>query len=272
MDTDERAPRHKMKPRDGERTLRIAVGAARSAGDVLARGFPSPDKGARAKGHPNDPVTVYDQAAGSAMVRALTAEYPDDGILSEESVELRGSSGLRWVIDPLDGTNNFLAGIPHFAVSIALTEGEQTLLGCVHDPLRGEMFSALRGEGATLNAQPIRVSKRETLDGAVLGVGLSFHPDRRTEMVGQLPPFLSRAGVLRTLGSAALDLAYVAAGRLDAAWFLSLHAWDVAAAALLVEEAGGRVSDLAGAPFRDPQGGIVASNGRIHDAFLDALR
>lgn len=261
-----------MKPREYKRALRIAVDAARAAGDVLAHGFSSPDKGARTKGHPNDPVTVYDRAAESAIIRALRAEDPDHGILSEESAELRGSSGLRWVIDPLDGTNNFLAGIPHFAVSIALADGEGTLLGCVHDPLRGETFAALRGEGATLNVQPIRVSERETLEGAVLGVGLSFHPDRRAEMIEQLPPFLSLAGVLRTLGSAALDLAYVAAGRLDAAWFLSLHAWDVAAAGLLVEEAGGRVSDLLGAPLRDPQGGIAVSNGRIHDAFLDALR
>jgi myo-inositol-1(or 4)-monophosphatase len=272
MDAEEHASRYKMKPRDAGRALRIAVDAARAAGDVLARGFSSSDKGAETKGHPHNPVTVYDRAAERAIIRALTAEYPDDGILSEESTELRGSSGLRWVIDPLDGTSNFLAGIPHFAVSIALAHGDGTVLGCVYDPLRGETFSARRGDGATLNHQPIRASERETLDGAVLGVGLSFHPDRRAKMIGQLRPFLSRAGVLRTLGSAALDLAYVAAGRLDAAWFLSLHPWDVAAGELLVEEAGGRVSDLAGAALRDPRDGIAASNGRIHDVFLDALR
>lgn len=245
--------------------------AAKAAGIVLVRGFSSSDKGAQAKGHPNDPVTVYDQQAEDTIVRVLTAEYPDDGILSEESAESEGTSGRRWFIDPLDGTNNFLAGIPHFAVSIALAIEDEVVLGCVHDPVRGETFTAVRGDGAHLNAQRIRVSERDTLDGAVLGVGLSHHPGRRGEMIEQLPPFLSRAGVLRTLGSAVLDLAYVAAGRFDAIWYLSLHDWDVASGGLLVQEAGGRLTGLQGAPLSDPRRGIAASNGRIHDEFLHAL-
>jgi len=254
-----------------DQALRSAVAAARAAGDVLARGFSSPDKGGRTKGHPNNPVTAYDRRAEEAIVRLLEDEYPDDGIRSEESEESPGTSGRRWIIDPLDGTSNFLAGIPQFAVSIALAVGEEAILGCVHDPIRDETFTAVRGNGAHLNERPIRVSHRASLDGAVLGVGLSFHPERRAEMLGQLPPLLPRAGVLRTLGSAALDLAYVAAGRFDAAWFLSLHSWDVAAGGLLVEEAGGRTTDLLGAPMQDPQLGVAASNGWIHDEFLHAL-
>ncbi len=256
---------------DLDRSLRSAVEAASAAGGVLAHGFSSSDKGARAKGHPNDPVTAYDRRAEEAIVRILTAEHPNDGILSEESAESKGTSGSRWIIDPLDGTNNFLAGIPHFAVSVALAVGNDVVLGCVYDPIRRETFTAVRGEGARLDGRPIRVSGRDGLGGAVLGVGLSHHPRRRAEMIEQLAPFLSRAGALRTLGSAALDLAYVAAGRFDAVWYLSLDDWDVAGGGLLVEEAGGRLTDLLGATCRDPRRGIVASNGRIHAEFLHAL-
>ena len=138
--------------------------------------------------------------------------------------------------------------------------------------MRDEMYTAVRGRGAHKDGAPLRVRHRDTLDGSVLGVGLSYDPARREAMLGQLHLLLHRAGVLRTLGSAALDLAYVAAGRFDAVWYLSLNAWDVAAGVLLVEEAGGRCSDLTGGPLRDPSHGMVASNSRLHDRFLDALR
>jgi len=253
------------------RALRSAVAAARHAGDILVRGLPSPDKRARAKAHPNDPTTSYDRAAEDAIVRVLTSGHPDDGLVKEESAASQGTSGRRWIIDPLDGTNNFLAGIPHFAVSIALEDGGEVVLGCVHDPVRDETFTAIRSDGAYINGERIAVSARDRLDGAVLGAGLSSHPGRRAEMIDRLPPLLTRAGVLRALGSASLDLAYVAAGRFDAIWYLSLHAWDVAAGGLLVEEAGGRVTDLHGAPLRDPLAGVAASNSRLHDEFLHAL-
>lgn len=254
-----------------DRALRSAVAAARRAGGVLVRGFRSPDKRAHAKAHPNDPTTAYDRAAEEAIVRVLRAEHPDDGLEKEESAASGGISGRRWIIDPLDGTNNFVAGIPHFAVSIALEHGGEVLLGCVHDPVRDETFTAVRGEGSRVNGERIGVSTRDRLDGAVLGAGLASHPGRRAEMVDQLPLLVARAGVLRTLGSASLDLAYVAAGRFDAIWYLSLHAWDVAGGGLLVEEAGGRVTDLRGAPLRDPLSGVAASNGRLHAEFLHAL-
>ncbi len=260
-----------MTPAGRDRALRSAVDAARRAGDVLVRGLSSPDKRARAKGPPNNPVTAYDRRAEDAIVRVLTTEHPNDGLVTEESAPWEGTSGRRWIVDPLDGTNNFLAGIPHFAVSIALEDGDEIVLGCVHDPVRNETFTAFRGEGAYANGKRIGVSARGRLDGAVLGVGLSFHPGRRAAMVEQLSPLVARAGVLRTFGSASLDLAYVAAGRFDAIWYLSLHAWDAAAGGLLVEEAGGRVTDLRGAPLRDPREGVVASNGRLHDEFLHAL-
>jgi myo-inositol-1(or 4)-monophosphatase len=254
-----------------DRALRSAVAAARAAGEVLVLGFSAPDKEARTKGHPYNPVTIYDHRAEKAIVGILATEHPGDGILSEESPESAGTSGRRWIVDPLDGTSNFLAGIPQFAVSVALAVGEEIAVGCVHDPVRDETFTAVRGAGTHLNGRSIQVSRRATLDGAVLGVGLSFHPERRAEMLGQLSPILPRAGVLRTLGSAALDFAYVAGARYDAVWYLALDPWDVAAGGLLIEEAGGRLTNLVGAPMLDPRLGVVASNGRLHDGFLDAL-
>jgi len=254
-----------------DRSLRIAMRAAVAAGDILRRGMSASDKAPRAKAGPNDPVTVYDQRAERAIADILGAEHPDDAILSEESIEAEGVSGRCWVIDPLDGTHNFLAGIPHFAVSIALAVDEQPILGCVHDPIRGETYTALRGRGAFLNGRPIHASARAAVDGAVVAVGLSHDPDRRAEVLARIPTLARRAGVLRTLGSAALDLSYVAGGRVDATWYLSLHRWDVAAGTVLVEEAGGRMTGLDGEPLRDPRDGVVASNGQIHERFLDAL-
>jgi len=256
---------------NAEPALSVAVEAALAAGEVIRRGLAADEKGAQAKSHPNDPVTVFDRQAEDAIVRLLVASFPEDGILSEESAASDGSSGFRWIVDPIDGTNNFLAGVPHVAVSIARADRHGSVVACIHDPIRRETFTAVRGGGARLGDDRLRVSERATLDGAVLGIGLSHHPTRRARMLAQLPALAHRAGVLRTLGSAALDLAYVAAGRFDAAWYAGLSPWDVAAAALLVEEAGGRITDLEGNPSRDPEEGIAASNGRIHDGLLHAL-
>jgi len=256
---------------DAERALSVAVDAALAAGEVIRRGLAAEEKGAQAKSHPNDPVTVFDRQAEDAIVRILEAAFPEDGILSEESAASDGSSGFRWIVDPIDGTNNFLAGIPHVSVSIARADRDGSVVGCVHDPIRRETFTAMRGGGTRLGDDRLRVSERSSLDGAVLGIGLSHRPTRRARMLARLPRLAHRAGVLRTLGSAALDLAYVAAGRFDAAWYAALSPWDVAAAALLTEEAGGRISDLGGNPSRDPEEGIVASNGPIHDELLHAL-
>lgn len=254
-----------------DQAIRTAAQAASEAADILAEGFMSPDKQPASKGHPNDRATVYDRMAEKAIVETIMTMHPNDGILSEESVQSAGTSGRRWIVDPLDGTNNFISGIPHFAVSIALAIEDQSVLGCVCDPIRGEIFTAIRSKGAYLNGLPIGVSHRQTLEGAVLGIGLSYDPARRIRMIARLQPLLASAGVLRTLGSAALDLAYVAAGRLDAVWYLALSPWDVAAAMLLVEEAGGAVTGLQGTALRDPEQGVAASNGHIHDRFLHAL-
>ena len=251
--------------------LEAAVTAARAAGVVLRRGFGTPLQGTVTKAHRHDPVTVFDREADRAIADILLAADPHLGLVSEEGTH-RAIHGARWIVDPLDGTNNFLRGVPDFAVSIALVDDAGPSIACVYDPLRDEMFTATRGGGAARNDEPLRVSSLSSLDGAVLGVGFSTEPDRRRATLGQLPAFVSLVRSLRIVGSAALDLAYVAAGRFDGTWYLSLHDWDVAAGWLLVTEAGGRVSDLRGGRLLSPEtSGILASNGPLHPLLIAAL-
>ena len=237
----------------------------------MQQGFFAKDKAAETKAHRHDPVTVYDRRADEAIQQVLLGAFPNWAIVSEEGDKTTAASGTHWIIDPLDGTNNFLRGVPDFAVSIGLADEDGPAVACIYDPLRDEMFTAVRGEGAQRNGHAIEVSDHGAIDGAVLGIGLSTLPQRRAITLASLNRFTESVRSLRLTGSAALDLAYVAAGRFDATWYLSLHAWDVAAGMLLVAEAGGRVSDLHGAPLIDPDHGILATNGRLHDAMVDAI-
>ena len=257
---------------DLQGALRTARTAARAAGEILLSGFGSNDLGVRAKSHRHDPVTLYDLRADETIRSVIAREFPNHAVLSEESGQAGDADAPTWVIDPLDGTNNFLRGIPHFAVSIALRFPDALLVACVHDPVRGETFTAVAGDGAARNGSPIRVSAQSTLDGAAVAVGFSHHPEQRTKTLNEIPGLIEEARALRTTGCAALDLAYVATGRFDVAWYLALSAWDVAAGILLIREAGGRTTDLAGEPLVDPLDGLIASNGLMHDAFLAALR
>lgn len=252
--------------------LNAAVAAARAAGDVLRRGFGTQLEGTLTKAHRHDPVTIYDRAADRVIAEILQRATPHVGILSEEGTH-PGSAAATWVVDPLDGTNNFLRAVPDFAVSIALVDDDGPAVGCVYDPLRDELFTATRGRGAERNGVPISVSPQSTLDGAVLGVGFSTEPVRRATTLAQLPAFVDSVRAVRIVGSAALDLAYVAAGRFDASWYLSLHDWDIAAGRLLVCEAGGRVTNLRGDSLVSAlKDGILASNGPLHPFVLGALR
>ena len=248
--------------------LLVASDAARRAGGMLRAGLNEEEKHERAKSHRHDPVTVFDGRSEEIIVDAIERAFPDHGIISEEGTGINGESPYRWIIDPLDGTNNFLRGIPHFAVSIALLHGDEYRMGCIYDPMRDELFTATAGGGAKLNGRKIRVSRQADMDGAMVGVGFSSRPQRALYMQSLLPRVIPHARGLRTSGFACLDLAYVAAGRLDVAWYLSLWPWDVAAGILLVTEAGGRVSDLVGDELHDPQEGIVATNGAIHAAAI----
>ena len=235
---------------------RIAEEGAQRAGRLLAERFLEP-RTIEYKGG-IDLVTDADRAAEAEVLGFIRQHYPHHAVLAEESGATRGE-GLRWIVDPLDGTTNYSHQVPHFCVSVAV-EGPEGLRACaIHDPMRGELFSAARGEGATLNGRPLRVSGCTELRGALLCTGFPYDVHQRPEApVGLLRRFIVRAQGMRRTGSAALDLAYVAAGRFDGFFEFGLKPWDVAAGALLVREAGGTMVRIDGAPFSVEQGDVLA--------------
>jgi len=245
--------------------------AAREAGEILLSHFGHLES-IRNKGK-LDLVTEADVASERFLVRRLRELLPEAAILAEEGTVSDGAGGLRWVVDPLDGTTNFAHGYPVFCVSIALEEDGTVLLGVVHDPTRAETFSALRGGGAELNGHRLAVAGAHRLEEAMLVTGFPYdvHTTRRDNLT-QFAAMLKRGRALRRGGSAALDLSYVAAGRMDGFWEESLMPWDVAAGALLVIEAGGRVTGYGGEPFDLSAGHVVAGNERIHEAMVEILR
>lgn len=251
--------------------LQAAVSAAQSAGQILRKGLLDPCKTVTTKSNRHDAVTQYDRLAEEVIVKDLSSSFPTHGIRSEEGTNWTGDDSTCWTIDPLDGTNNFLRALPFFAVSIAASDRDGPLVACVYDPCREEMFTAVRGRGAALNGVPISVSPHDRLDGALLAVGYSTVPHRRDAMLRLLPRFSKSVRGLRVTGSAALDLAYVAAGRFDLSCYLSLHEWDVAAGRLLVAEAGGLVSDLSGDPLLDAQAGCIACTPALQAPFLRTI-
>jgi myo-inositol-1(or 4)-monophosphatase len=223
-----------------------------------------------------DLVTEADIAAERLIVERIRSYHPRHAILTEESGDVvslgDAGSGYKWVIDPLDGTTNYAHGYPVFCVSIALEHEGSVVLGVVYDPTRDELFAAERGGGATLNGRSLRVSETGELNGALLCTGFPYDVRDRGDFARHFRNFIMRAQSVRRDGAAALDLAYVAAGRFDAFYEEGLRPWDVAAGVLLVEEAGGRVTHYDGSPFRIYTPPIVASNGLIHEAMLDVLR
>jgi myo-inositol-1(or 4)-monophosphatase len=251
--------------------LELAVAIAREAG-ALQRERCGGLRQIETKSSAIDLVTDVDRASDDLIVGRIQTERPDDAILSEERVESAGRSGLRWVVDPLDGTTNYAHGFPHFAVSIGVEREGERAVGVVYDPMKDEMFSAARGGGALLNGQPIRVSETANLQRALLGTGFAY--DVHSVDVDNLEyfaRFMKRVQAVRRAGSAALDLAYVACGRFDGFWELNLHPWDVAAGLLLVEEAGGTTSDFDGGPVPSSGARTVATNGPLHRAMLEVL-
>lgn len=253
-------------------SLNIAIRAARSAGKLLLRYSDRVDQiKFESKGH-NDFVSDMDRAAEAAIVQELRNRFPHHAILAEEGGE-QGRSEFRWIIDPLDGTTNYLHGFPQYAVSIALEHKGQLECGVVYDPLREELFTAARGQGAQLNDRKIRVANRPSLEGALIGTGFPFRDQRHIDAyLGMFKDMTLATAGLRRPGSAALDLAYVAAGRTDGFWEIGLSAWDCAAGALLVLEAGGTITDLAGGTRFLETGNMVAGNLRVHRAMLDLIQ
>ena len=251
---------------------RLAIEAARAAGELLL----SELAGARRiafKGAPTNLVTEMDARAEALILDRLRAAFPDDAILSEEMGGASGPSGRRWIVDPLDGTTNYAHGLPLFGVSIALEADGRVVLGVVYDPVHDELFVAERGAGAFVNDKKLAVSRATTLDESLLATGFPYNI-RETDdnNLREYAAFSVRAQGARRLGSAVLYLAWVAAGRFDGYWELRVGPWDVAAGSLLVEEAGGRVTGLDGAPLDIERPTVLASNGIIHDEMLAVLR
>ena len=243
--------------------LEAAIEIAQHAGKILREELDRPPHIAY-KGDA-DLVTQADKRSERAIVELLTKYFPDHGIAAEEGTGHEGSSEFRWHVDPLDGTTNFAHGYPCFAVSIALAQRDTVIAGVVFNPFYNELFSAAVGEGATLNGKPIHVSKIETLATSLLCTGFPAHKRVASPNIHYYWDFTLRSHGVRRDGSAALDLASVAAGRFECFWEFGLNKWDTAAGTLLVEEAGGKVTDFAGEPYQLGGPMILATNGLIHE-------
>jgi myo-inositol-1(or 4)-monophosphatase len=240
----------------------LAEAAAREAGGFLVERFRRPASGVGAKSSATDLVSDADRNAEALLRERLLGARPDDAILGEEGGEDGGRSGLRWVVDPLDGTVNYLFGIPQWAVSVACEDADGSVVGVVHDPLRGETFSAARGCGARLNGTVLRASDAGELQTALIATGFSYRAATRAVQARVLEEVLPRVRDIRRAGSAALDLAAVAAGRVDGFYETGTSHWDSAAGLLLVTEAGGAWSEFDGG---DAAGdGLVAAGARLH--------
>ena len=252
--------------------LNFAVDMARDAGALLVQRLGSAK--VSTKGDINL-VTEADIAAENLIIERIRSHYPQHGILAEESGEaiLVGSkrSDWKWIIDPLDGTTNYAHGYPCFCVSIALEHAGQLEIGVVYDPMRDEMFAAERGQGATLNDRTIRVSEVEELNSAMVCTGFPYNVRERPDFAREFTNFTLAAQAVRRDGSAALDLAYVACGRFDGFWEDGLSPWDIAAGALLIFEAGGRVTNFKDEPLDIYNEQFLATNGLIHDPMMKIL-
>lgn len=251
--------------------VNIAVRAARNAGNVIIRSINQLDSLKVTEKSQNDYVSEVDYRAEQEIVRAISRAYPSHSILAEES-GASGNSEFQWIIDPLDGTTNFLRGFPQYSVSIALKHRDRLEVAVVYDPLKDEIFSASRGEGAQLNDRRIRVTQRKQLNGALLGTGIPYRPDQDLDKyLDTLKVLIEGTAGVRRAGSAALDLAYVAAGRLDGFWEFGLKPWDMAAGCLLIQEAGGVVSDINGNSSHLETGNVLAGNINVHQQMLARL-
>jgi myo-inositol-1(or 4)-monophosphatase len=246
--------------------LELAERAARGAGEVLLARYGRPVEGLGRKSSVTDPVSDADRAAENAIRELLAAERPDDGLLAEEGSRAEASSGRRWVVDPLDGTVNYLYGFPAWCVSVALQDDEGSAVGVVYDPLRDEAFRAARGEGAWLGDERLAVRRRDDLSRALVATGFGYERERRIWQAEMVRKVLPEVRDIRRAGAAALDLSWLAAGRLDGYWERGLSAWDWAAGRLLVEEAGGAVAELPGEPY-----GLAAANPALLPALMDLI-
>ncbi|MEE9452702.1 MAG: inositol monophosphatase family protein [Gammaproteobacteria bacterium] len=253
--------------------LNIAINAATRASEIINRNIDQIDTLTITEKQVNDFVCEVDIQAERVIIDTIRKSYPWHCIITEESGQLGGYDEFTWIVDPLDGTANYLHGFPHYSISIAIKHKDKLEHGIVYDPVRKELFTASRGQGAQLNERRIRVGTQQRLDKALLGTGFPFRDKQLSKRYLQtFEAFFAKCSGIRRAGSAALDLAYVAAGRLDGFWEFSSKIWDVAAGALLVKEAGGLVSDFSGNEEHFTSGNIVAANPRIFKGLLQVLQ
>jgi len=256
--------------------LNIAVRAARRAGAIINRAARDVEVLPVTRKRHNDFVTEVDKSAEQAIIDILHRAYPDHAILAEESGATAGTAGeseYTWIIDPLDGTTNFIHGFPQYAVSIALQHNDQMTQAVVYDPTRNELFTATRGRGAFMDDRRLRVSRRQQLSEALVGTGFPFRElEHLDEYVAMFKRITGETAGIRRPGAAALDLAYVSAGRLDGFWEFGLSPWDMAAGSLLIAEAGGLVSDFAGEQGWLTNGQIVAGTPKVFPQLLQLVQ
>jgi myo-inositol-1(or 4)-monophosphatase len=253
--------------------LNIAVRAARQAGNIIARSADRVDALVINSKSKNDFVSDVDRLAEQEIINTIRKAYPHHAILAEESGESAGSDEFQWIIDPLDGTTNFLHGFPQYAVSIALLHKGRLDQAVIYNPISQELYTASRGGGAKLNDRRLRVTKRNSLEGALLGTGFPFRQQHLLDMyLATFKALHADTAGIRRAGSAALDLAFVAAGRLDGFWEFGLSPWDMAAGVLLIQEAGGLVGDMGGGHDYMESGNIVAGNPKVFKAMLQQIR
>lgn len=251
--------------------LNIAIRAARNAGDLIQRSSQNIEKLTIDQKSRNDYASEVDRAAEHEIIKVLRSAFPEHAILAEESGEHQGNDYV-WVIDPLDGTTNFLHGFPQYAVSIALKHKNKLEIGVIYDPVRDELFTAERGGGAMLNNRRIRVTKQSSLRGALIGTGFPFKTMEHIDpYLGMFKSLCGDTAGIRRAGAAALDMAYVACGRLDGYWEIGVKEWDIAAGVLLVQEAGGVVTDFA---FNDKylqSGNVICGNPKMQQLMYHAI-
>lgn len=251
----------------------LAISIAYQAGEILRKNIGKITADDVEDKLPFDYVTEIDKACEQLIIDSIKKNFPDHEILAEESGKNQNNHSFRWIIDPLDGTTNFIHGYPHSSISIALQKDDEVILGVIHDPYRDELYFAEKNNGAYCNGRPIQVSRQTNVNNCLIATGFPFKSRHLLDQYWQVLSsiFMEVSGIRRT-GSAALDLAYVACGRFDGFWELKLSPWDVAAGAIIIEEAGGKITDFEGKKNHIWSGDVIASNSIIHDFMMSKVQ
>ena len=260
---------HRVDDGELDRLAAFSIELAHAAGELALRGRQGARPPTDAKSTPTDLVTEFDRAAEELIVRAIDRYRPDDGIVGEEGTDRPGTSGVRWAVDPIDGTTNYVYGLAHWCTSVAAIVDGQSIVATVHAPVLAETYHAVLGRGATCNGDRIVCGTPDTLEGSLVATGFAYRSDRRRRQAAVLAELIDEVRDVRRLGSAALDLCHVAAGRVDLYFETHLNEWDIAAGRLIAAEAGALVTDFTGGPPRPEE--ILAAAPSVHAAMVEIL-